>query len=344
MDDRSRHLLKVLVERYIAEGQPVGSRALSKQAGLDLSPATIRNVMADLEDLGLVTSPHTSAGRVPTPKGYRLFVDSLLTVAPLDASQTAILQEGLPVDAPGRVIAQAAQMLSRLSQFAGVISTPRRAAVFRHVEFLRLGERRLLLIVVTPEGEVHNKLIQTEQDFPPELLVQAGNYLTSHFHGKSFEEALQGLRSELTQLRSDVAQLMIQAMEEGRMGLANPDNNIVITGERQLLTYAGLGEDRARLRELFDLFEQKNQLSRLLEASLQSDGIQIYIGGDSALVPVEDLSVVTASYQLQGKVVGTLGVIGPTRMAYDRMIPIVDITARLLTTALSQPSQDFGIE
>lgn len=340
MDERSRQLLKLLVERYISDGQPVGSRSLSKVGGVDLSPATIRNVMADLESLGLVTSPHTSAGRIPTPKGYRLFVDSLLTVRPLGPDQQALLDQGLPLDAPGRVVAQAAQLISRLSSLAGVISAPRQPAVFRHLEFIRLGERRILLILVTPGGEVHNRFIQTEQDIPQERLIEAGNFFTQHYSGLSIEEARRRLSEEVKALQSDLAALMLRAMDEGRLALRDADSAIVITGERQLLDVSEFTDDRRRLRELFTVFEEKNSLSRLLDSALASESIQIYIGGDSELVPAESLSVVTAPYLVQGQVVGTLGVIGPTRMAYDRMIPIVDITARLVSTALSQLASD----
>jgi len=204
MDDRSRQLLKTLIERYIAEGQPVGSRSLSKFSGLDLSPATIRNVMADLEELGLVASPHTSAGRIPTPKGYRLFVDSLLTVQPIDANQAQSMSGQLQADAPSQVVSHAASLLSSLSSFAGVVCTPRRAGVFRHIEFLRLGDRRLLLILVTPDGDVLNKVFHVDQDYLPEALIHAGNYLTANYAGLSLQEVRNRLHREIADLRQDV--------------------------------------------------------------------------------------------------------------------------------------------
>ncbi|MEY4083325.1 MAG: hypothetical protein RL483_694 [Pseudomonadota bacterium] len=340
MDDRSRRLLKTLIERYIVEGQPVGSRSLSKFSGLDLSPATIRNVMSDLEELGLVASPHTSAGRIPTPKGYRLFVDTLLTMQPLAPEQTAMLQEGLTADAPSRIMSHAASLLSSLSQFAGVVTSARRAGVFRHLEFLRLGERRLLLILVTPEGDVHNKVIQTDRDYPVEALVEAGNYLTTHYAGLSLDEVNRRLRQELVRLREDVSRLMLKAVEEGGAALTDASGALVISGERRLLEVTELSDDMSRLRQLFDLFEQKTMLSQLLTSTSTAQGIQIFIGGESALVPVEELSIVTAPYEVDGRVVGTLGVIGPTRMAYDRVIPIVDITARMVTAALSHLQSD----
>lgn len=342
MDERSRQLLKTLIERYISEGQPVGSRALSKFSGLDLSPATIRNVMSDLEEMGLVASPHTSAGRVPTPKGYRLFVDSLLTVQPMAAEIEASLGGQIQADAPSQVVAHAASLLSSLSHFAGVVCAPRRGAVFRHVEFLRLGERRLLLILVTPEGDVINKVIHPEQDFAPETLVQAGNYLTAHYAGMSLDSVRARLAKEVADLRQDVSRLMLKAVEEGGAALSDPDGSIVISGERRLLDVADLSDDMSRLRQLFHLFEQKSMLARLLDYSVQAQGVKIFIGGDSDLVPVQELSIVTAPYQVNGQVVGTLGVIGPTRMAYDRVIPIVDITARLVSTALTHLASEHS--
>lgn len=342
MDDRSRQLLKTLIERYIAEGQPVGSRSLSKFSELDLSPATIRNVMADLEELGLVASPHTSAGRIPTPKGYRLFVDSLLTVQPIDASQAQSISGQLQANIPSQVVSHAASLLSSLSSFAGVVCTPRRAGVFRHIEFLRLGDRRLLLILVTPDGDVLNKVFHVDQDYLPEALVQAGNYLTTNYAGLSLQEVRNRLHREIADLRQDVSRLMLKAVEEGGAALSDPDGAIVISGERRLLDVSELSEDMGRLRQLFDLFEKKTSLAKLLKLSERAQGVKIYIGGESNLVPVNELSVITAPYQVNGRIVGTLGVIGPTRMAYDRVIPIVDITARLVSTALTHLAAASG--
>ncbi len=342
MDDRSRQLLKTLIERYIAEGQPVGSRSLSKFSGLDLSAATIRNVMADLEELGLVASPHTSAGRVPTPMGYRLFVDSLLTVQPIDPTQEQSISGQLQADAPSQVVSHAASLLSSLSSFAGVVCTPRRGGAFRHIEFLRLGDRRLLLILVTPDGDVVNKVFHVDQDYLPEALVHAGNYLTAHYAGLSLLEVRSRLHREIADLRQDVSRLMLKAVEEGGAALSDPDGAIVISGERRLLDVTELSEDMGRLRQLFDLFEKKTSLAKLLEFSERAQGVKIYIGGESNLVPVHELSVITAPYQVNGRIVGTLGVIGPTRMAYDRVIPIVDITARLVSTALTHLSSESG--
>jgi heat-inducible transcriptional repressor len=342
LDQRAQFLLKTLIERYIVDGQPVGSRALSRWSGLELSPATVRNVMADLEELGFVASPHTSAGRIPTPRGYRLFVDSLLTVQPLDAIPTqaidAELHGQLQKGDPQRVLSAAAHVLSSLSQFAGVVISPKRSAVFSQLEFIRLGEKRVLLIIVTPEGAVQNRILLLERDFTSSQLIEAAHFLNQHFAGRSFDEVRNRLKNELRQLRDDMTLLMSRAVEAGQEALNEEQDAVVISGERNLLGVEDLASDMDKLRQLFGLFEQKTCLMQLLDTSHRSEGVQIFIGGDSALVPVDSMSVVTAQYRVDGRVVGTLGVIGPTRMAYDRVVPIVDITAKLLTNALSQNS------
>ncbi|RZI84951.1 MAG: heat-inducible transcriptional repressor HrcA [Rubrivivax sp.] len=334
LDDRAKILLKALVERYIADGQPVGSRTLSRAAGLDLSAATIRNVMADLEELGLIVSPHTSAGRVPTARGYRLFVDTMLTARPYDLHTET--REQLQPDQPQRVIANAAQMLSSLSQFVGVVTSPRKQSVFRHIEFLRLGDKRVLVILVAPDGDVQNRVLFTAQDYTQSELVEASNILNTHYSGLSIEEMRARLKSEVDQLRGDIASLMQAAVQAGSDALEESSDQVVVSGERNLLTVQDFSNDLGSLRRLFDLFEQKTQLMRLLEGSSRAEGVRIYIGGESMVVPFEELSVVSAPYEINGQVVGTLGVIGPTRMAYDRMIEIVDITSRMVSNALSQ--------
>ena len=337
LDDRAKILLKALVERYIADGQPVGSRTLSRASGLDLSPATIRNVMADLEELGLIVSPHTSAGRVPTPKGYRLFVDTMLTARPQGMGELSSEAHGqLQPDQPQRVIANAANILSSLSHFVGVVTAPRKASVFRHIEFLRLGDKRVLVILVSPDGDVQNRVIFTAEDFSQSQLVEATNILNAHYSGLTIEEMRERLRSEVDQLRGDIATLMQAAVQAGGEAMAESSDQLVLSGERNLLTVEDFSQDLGSLRRMFDLFEQKTQLMRLLDGSSRADGVRIYIGGESQVVPFEELSVVSAPYEIHGQVVGTLGVIGPTRMAYDRMIEIVDITSRLVSNALSQ--------
>ena len=334
LDERAKTLLKALVERYIADGQPVGSRTLSRASGLDLSPATIRNVMADLEELGLIASPHTSAGRIPTARGYRLFVDTMLTAQPVGLGAPAAPEPQLQPDQPQRVIANAAQLLSNLSSFVGVVTAPRKASVFHHIEFLRLSERRILVILVAPDGDVQNRVILTAQDYTQGQLIEASNYLTAQYAGLTIEEVRERLKNEVDVLRGEIATLMQAAVETGSEA-AHQEEQVVVSGERNLLTVQDFSSDMGSLRKLFDLFEQKTQLMRLLEVSSRAEGVRIYIGGESMVVPYEELSVVSAPYEVNGQIVGTLGVIGPTRMAYDRMIQIVDITSRLVTNALS---------
>ncbi|WP_426340125.1 heat-inducible transcriptional repressor HrcA [Pseudoduganella sp. S-14] len=333
LDLRAQTLLKALVERYIADGQPVGSRALSKISGLELSPATIRNIMADLEEQGYVASPHTSAGRVPTPRGYRIFVDTLLTVQHIDERA---VQAGLQVASPQpqKLIANAAQMLSSLTQFAGVVLAPRRESVFQQIEFLRLSEKRVLLVIVSPGGDVQNRILLTDVDYTPAQLQQSANFINQHYSGLSFEDVRGRLQHELRQLRDDMGRLMKAAVEAGSEAMAESED-MVIAGERNLLSVTDLSSNMSSLRAMFDLFEQKTGLMQLLDVSSKASGVQIFIGGESQLVPMDEMSVVTAPYEANGKIVGTLGVIGPTRMAYERVIPIVDITSRLLSNALS---------
>ncbi|MDR1311806.1 MAG: heat-inducible transcriptional repressor HrcA, partial [Burkholderiaceae bacterium] len=316
LDPRAHSLLKTLVERYIAEGQPVGSRALSRLSRLDLSPATIRNVMSDLEEMGFVSSPHTSAGRIPTPRGFRVFVDALLTVQPDgEPSVEPDIQQGLRTGQPQRLIASAAQMLSSLSHFAGVVLTPRYEQAFRQIEFLRLSEKRILLIIVSPTGDVQNRLLLTDSDYTPRQLTEAANYINQHFSGLHLDEIRLRLHAELQALQKSLSGLMEAAIAASDEALAEESNNVVISGEHKLLDVSDLTYDIATLRKLFDLFEQKTELMKLLNFSSKATGVQIYIGGDSHLLPMDDMSVVTAPYQVNGKIVGTLGVIGPTRMA-----------------------------
>ena len=330
LDDRAKLLLRALVERYIADGLPVGSRTLSRATGIELSPATVRNVMSDLEALGLIVSPHTSAGRIPTARGYRLFVDTMLTAerSPLDTP-------ALMPDQPQKVIANAAHILSNLSQFVGVVMAPRRTSVFRHIEFLRLSERRILVIIVSPEGDVQNRVIFTETDLTQTQLVEASNFLNAHYAGLAIEQVRERLKTEVQQLQGEIASLMQAAVSASSDALAQSQDEVVISGERNLLAVSDFSSDMGQLRRAFELFEQKTQLMRLLEVSSQAAGVRIYIGGESQAVPIEELSVVSAPYEVDGQVVGTLGVIGPTRMPYDRMIQIVDITSRLVSNALS---------
>jgi heat-inducible transcriptional repressor len=334
LDDRARLLLKALVERYIADGQPVGSRTLSRASGLELSPATIRNVMSDLEELGLIVSPHTSAGRIPTARGYRLFVDTMLTTQRDQLSGGGIAAPRLAPDQPQKVISNAAHMLSSLSQFVGVVMAPRRTSVFRHIEFLRLSEKRFLVIIVSPDGDVQNRVIFTEADYTQSQLIEASNFLNSHYAGMAIEEVRERLQNEVEVLRGEIAALMQAAVQVSSEAIESRDE-VVVSGERNLLAVSDFSSDMGNLRKLFDLFEQKAQLMRLLDVSSRAEGVRIYIGGESQVIPYQELSVVTAPYEVDGQVVGTLGVIGPMRMPYEKMIQIVDITSKLVSTALS---------
>jgi heat-inducible transcriptional repressor len=340
LDARAQHLLKTLIERYVTDGQPVGSRALSRHSGLDLSPATVRNVMADLEDMGFIASPHTSAGRVPTARGYRFFVDSLMVVKPLEEREIHRLEGELSADRPQQLVSTAAGLLSQLTQFAGVVMTPkRREATFRHLEFLRLAERRVLLILVTAEGDVQNRILHTDRAYTQSQLVEATNFFNQHYAGQTYGAVRSLLAEELKSLREDVVGLMTAAVEAGGAALAEGEA-LVVHGEKNLLEASDLASDMARLRRLFELFEQKTSLLHLLDLSQRSQGVQIYIGGESGLGPLDECSVIAAPYEVDGRIVGTLGVIGPTRMAYERVVPIVDVTARLLSNALTQQLSD----
>lgn len=338
LDRRAQTLLKTLIERYIAEGQPVGSRTLSKFSGLELSPATIRNVMADLEELGFISSPHTSAGRIPTARGYRLFVDSLLTVRPLAHADLSEIRGAIQPDQPQRVLSHASQLLSELTQFAGVVIAPRRQQPkIRQIEFLALSDKRILLIIVTDGGDVQNRILFTQRGYSPSELIEAANYLNQNYIGLDFQQIKGRVQDELRQLRADMTELMSAAIAAGNEAVSDTSAQYMISGERKLLEISDLSSNMDRLRRLFGLFEQRTSLAQLLDLSSHAEGVQVFIGGESGIAPLDECSVVAAPYEVDGQVIGTIGVIGPTRMAYERVIPIVDITAKLLANALSAP-------
>ena len=339
LERRAQILLKTLVEHYISDGQPVGSRTLSKCSGLDLSPASIRNVMSDLEDMGFITSPHTSAGRVPTPRGYRLFVDTLLTVQPLQQQQIRQLETTLSSPDPQELITSAAGVLSSLSQFAGLVMIPKRKSVaFRQVEFLPLTDKRILLIIVTTDGNVQNRIILADRVYTPSELTQAANFFNHHYAGNTFDEVQRKLHEELKQMQSDMTRLMSAALEASSKAMTEERDDVVISGERNLWQVQDLSTNVTSMRKLFDMFERRSALLHLLDTSQRAEGVSIFIGGESGHLSLDECSLVTAPYEVDGQVVGTLGVIGPTRMAYERVIPIVDITAKLLSNALSSHS------
>jgi heat-inducible transcriptional repressor len=336
LNDRSQILLKTLVERYIADGQPIGSKALQHFSGLDISSATIRNTMVDLEALGFVASPHTSAGRIPTALAYRVFVDSLLTVKTLDKPTITELTEQLPIDSPQRSVAAASQILSQLTHFAGMVQSPKRHDILlKQIEFMQLSERRVLLILVTSDGDVQNRILQTERLFSASELIEAANVLNEYCSGKTLSALTHLVQNELVRLKSDIVSLMNAAVAVGA-SLAKHSDSMIIAGEHQLLGVGDLSSNVIRMRQLFALFEQKTALLQLLDLGNHADGVKIYIGDESGLAPLDECSVITAPYRVNGEIVGTLGVIGPSRMDYQRVIPIVDLTAQLLSTALSQ--------
>jgi heat-inducible transcriptional repressor len=337
MNERSKILLKSLIEKHISDGQPIGSRELAKSSGLELSPASIRNIMADLEEMGFISSPHTSAGRIPTPRGYRFFVDSLLTVQPLGSIERHKIEDQFRPDSANRLIATASQLLSNLTQFAGVVKSPsRQSSSFRHIEFVSLSDHRILLIIVAPDGDVQNKVLEASRKFTDSELTEATNYLNQKYAGMAFENIRARIQSELTELKDNISQLMSLAVSAGQENSVKNEDYIV-SGETNLLSVNDLTMNIESLRTLFEMFDKKTGILQLLDTSDRANGVQIYIGGESGLVPLDECSVVTAPYDVDGQVVGTVGVIGPTRMAYERVIPIVDITAKLLSGALSHP-------
>jgi heat-inducible transcriptional repressor len=339
LNERTQQLLKALVERYIRDGQPVGSRTLARDAGLDLSPATVRNVMADLEELGYLRAPHTSAGRVPTARGYRFFIDALLRLRPLDLKEIEILRRHIdqPAHSHAELARSVSNLLSGVTQLAGIVMLPRRNVVtLRHVEFLPLSEKRVLVILVLNTQEVQNRIIQTSRPYSAGELQQAGNYLNAQFAGQDIQQVREALLGELREARDSLDHLMETVMEmaEQTFETASDGEDYVVAGQTHLMQYTDLS-DLDKLRQLFEAFNHKRDLLHLFDQCLHAEGVQIFVGEESGFEVLEGCSVVTAPYSVEGQVLGVLGVIGPTRMAYDRVIPVVDVTARLLAAALN---------
>jgi heat-inducible transcriptional repressor len=340
LGERAQHLLRILVETYIREGQPVGSRALSRESGLQLSSATVRNVMADLEELGFVASPHTSAGRVPTDKGYRFFVDTLLQLRPLDEAATAEMRRQVEAnrDSSTDLIAAVSQLLSSATQLAGVVTLPRtRSASISQIEFVGLSENRVLVVLVFNDREVQNRIIQLERRYSPDELKRASSYLNEQFRGRTLREARQEILRQLSETHAHMNQIMLEAISVAQQVFESGDEGrleYVIKGETNLMGVAELTSVE-KLRRLFEAFNEKRDFLHLLDHSLKAEGVQIFIGQESGYQILDDCSVVTAPYADGDSVVGVLGVIGPTRMAYERVIPIVDMTAKLLGAALN---------
>lgn len=340
LDARARAVLRGLIERYIGEGEPVGSRVLSRDLSLGLSPASIRNVMADLEDLGLISSPHVSAGRVPTRRGYRLFVDSLLKTEPLTPREIRRLHEGLATgdEGGGQVVAEASRIIAGITRMAGLVTVPRRnGSAWRHIEFVRLSDRRVLAVLVLDEGEVQNRVLDLERDYPPETLAATANYLNAQFTGHPLAEVrgnlLAAMREDM-QSMNELAQAALTVGERMFARDAEAEADYVLAGETNLMGFSELA-DLERLKALFEAFNRKREILELLDRSLAAPGVQIFIGEESGYSVLSDLSVVVASYGSEDRALGVVGVIGPTRMAYQRVIPVVDVTARLLGSVLN---------
>ena len=340
LSERAQHLFRVLVQRYIGSGQPVGSRTLSRDSGLDLSPATVRNVMADLEDLGLLRSPHVSAGRIPTVQGYRFFVDSLLKVAPIDGDVLHHLRSQLEIKGERESLMDAAtSLVSDVTHLAGVVTLPKQERlILRHVEFLALSPERALVILVVNGSDVQNRVIHLGRPYSQATLQQVGNYLNEVCAGKDLLEVRASLLAEVKEHRSSLNELMLTAVEMADKAFVRDSGNeeaLLVSGQTHLMEYGELA-DMDKLRHLFEAFREKTELLHMLDQCLRADGVQIFIGEESGFEVLDGCSVITAPYEREGEVLGVLGVIGPTRMAYDRVIPIVDVTARLLGAALNQ--------
>ncbi|MDB6046298.1 MAG: HrcA family transcriptional regulator [Gammaproteobacteria bacterium] len=342
LSERAQHLLRILIETYIRDGQPVGSRALSRESGLQLSSATIRNVMADLEELGFVSSPHTSAGRIPTDKGYRFFVDTLLHVQPLDEAAAAEMRRQFDTtsrESSKDLIATVSQFLSSITKLAGVVTLPKtQQAAITQIEFVGLSDNRVLVVLVFNDREVQNRIIQLERYYSPDELKRASNFLNEQFRGRGLPQVRQEILRQLTETQAHLNQIMLDAISVAQhvfeSGGGEDRLEYVIKGETNLMGMAEL-TNVEKLRRLFEAFNEKRDFLHLLDQSLKAEGVQIFIGHESGYQILDDCSVVTAPYVAGDCVVGVLGVIGPTRMAYERVIPIVDMTAKLLGAALN---------
>lgn len=338
LDPRSRSLLRSLIAQYIAEGQPVGSRTLAKSSGLDVSPATIRNVMADLEEAGLVAAPHTSAGRVPTAQGYRVFVDSLLELRPLAEPEVDQLRRELPTDAATPdLLGSATSLLSEMTRFVGVVSVPRHDEFpFRHIDFVPLDGSRVLVILVFTDGQVQNRVITTQRPYGAGELEQVANYLNQNFGGQRIDDIRARLLREMRDERARLNSLLAAAVEVAEQAFrSSAGSDMLVAGQTNLMGRQDVA-DVDRLRELFEAFQRKRDLLQLLERCARAEGVRLFIGEESGFAALDGYSLVTAPYGVGGRVLGVLGVIGPTRMAYERVIPVVQATAGIISGALKR--------
>lgn len=336
LDHRARRLLRQLIAQYIREGEPVGSRTLAKHSGLDISPATVRNILSDLEEIGLVAAPHTSAGRVPTAQGYRMFVDSLIEAAPLGGEELGRIRRSIaPGDAPSALLNNASELLSAMSHFVGVVSVPQRGAfAFRQIDFVPLDAQRVLVILVFNDQDVQNRIIHTTRPYSGAELEQAANYLNAHFAGRGLSEIRSILLHEMQATRSEMEHVLSAAMELSEKAMVGDAEDVLLAGQTRLMGVQDLS-DMSRLRELFEAFARKREILQLLERCAKAPGVRVFIGEETGLAPLDACTLITAPYQSRGKVLGVLGVIGPTRMDYDRVIPMVQATALALSEALN---------
>lgn len=345
LSERAQHVLRTLVEQYIGDGQPVSSRALSRASGLGLSPATMRNVMYDLEEQGYIRAPHTSAGRIPTEQGYRLFVNNLLQMQSVEQWSAEQFRRQIALNAdedPRELVESVSTFLSGFTRMAGVVTLPRRdVTTLRYIEFLPLGDRRVLVILVINDHEVQNRVIHTDRDYERSELEAATNYLNQQFAGRDLGNIRSNLKQELQATRQDVHRMMDvlvemagKAFQDSDQGDGGEEAPLVLAGETNLVHFEELS-DVEKLRALFDTFRRKRDLYDLLERAVGADGLQIYIGRESGYAELDELSIVTAPYHQDGEIVGVLGVIGPTRMAYEKVISVVDVTSKLLGAALN---------
>lgn len=336
LNEKSRILLKTLVEQYIADGQPVASKTLADAASVAVSPATVRNIMSDLEDLGYVSSPHTSAGRVPTPLGYRFFVDTLIRVDPIDTYDLASLNRNLDPDMSSQELVESASgILSEFTKMTGLVTLPKRDKVtLRQVDFLRLEGNRVLVILVLDDHEVQNRVIHTKQSYSEIQLREASNFINQHFAGSELGAIRERLITSMRSDRESMNSLMQTTLEVADQAFEREEiSDFVVKGQENLLV---TNQALDAIRGLFEAFSMKGDILHLLDRCMDTDGVQLFIGNESGYEVLDECSVVTSPYHVDGQLVGVLGVIGPTRMAYDRIIPIVDATARLLSAALDQ--------
>jgi heat-inducible transcriptional repressor len=339
LNERSQRLLKVLIEQYIEHGQPVGSKLLAQQSGLDVSPATIRNVLADLERKGLLVAPHTSAGRVPTDLGYRMFVDTLVSVKPLEENLLQQIQQNIRLDSgPQGLLGNASDMLSEITSLTSIVMLPKRDSIsLRQIEFVPLSDKRVLAIMVMSDAEVENRILTTSRNFSENELRQASNLLNSLLVGRDISSVRDSILSELESMRREVNEFMQAAVEmAGQMftpAQTEAKDSLVVSGESKLLRMDSL-EDMAKARRLFDAFSEKKDILDLLDRCMVSQRMQVFIGAETENPELQQCSLIGSPYSIDGEVVGVLGIIGPTRMQYDRVIPLVDITAKLLGAAL----------